>query len=161
MFDTIVGLPLHPLVVHAIVVLLPLAAVSVLVAAFWPRLRKWAGPLPVIVSVVASVLVPVATQSGTFFKTLVRADQNPAVLKHQALGEEMKYWAIGLVIAAVALYWWHRQIKPGDNKRLPAKWLVIAIMAVAVIASVGTLVHVARVGDSGARATWAGYLPQS
>ncbi len=154
MFDTIVGLPLHPLVVHAVVVLMPLAAMSVLVAAFWPRFRKWAGPLPLIASAIAAVLVPVATKSGNFFMTALKVDQNPDVLKHQALGEEMKYWAIGLVLAAAALYWWHLQIKPGDNKRLPAKWLVIAIMAVTVLAAVGTLVHLVRVGDSGARAAW-------
>lgn len=35
MFSTIFGLPTHPLVVHAVVVLVPLAALSALVVAVW------------------------------------------------------------------------------------------------------------------------------
>lgn len=43
MFDTIFGLPLHPLVVHATEVIVPLAAVLVVLTAAWPRFRRWAG----------------------------------------------------------------------------------------------------------------------
>ena len=40
------GLPLHPLIVHATVVIIPLAALTVILFAVWPRFRSWAGPLP-------------------------------------------------------------------------------------------------------------------
>ena len=39
-FDTIAGLPLHPLIVHGAVVLLPLSALGLLGVIFLPRLRK-------------------------------------------------------------------------------------------------------------------------
>ena len=44
---TVFGLPLHPLIVHATVVIVPTAALAVLLATFWPRFRRWAswGPL--------------------------------------------------------------------------------------------------------------------
>ena len=42
MLDTIFGLPVHPLVVHATTVIVPSAAVAVLLAAVWPRFRRWA-----------------------------------------------------------------------------------------------------------------------
>ena len=48
---TVFGLPLHPLIVHATVVVVPTAAIAVLLAAFWPRFSRWAswGPLAVAV----------------------------------------------------------------------------------------------------------------
>ena len=73
MFETIFGLPVHVLVIHAVVVLMPLASLSVLVSAFWPRFRRWAGPLPLILSVVATALVPVATQSGDWLAQTIGA----------------------------------------------------------------------------------------
>lgn len=162
MFDTIFGLPMHALVIHAVVVFLPLASVSVLAAAFWPKFRRWAGPLPLIVSVLATIMVPVATQSGEAFQARLNAGENAAVNQHAALGNLMIWWSIGLVIAAAAVYWLHMQAKKasvsGTTAR-PSQGLVIAIMVLAAVASVGTLVHVARVGDAGARAAWAFTVP--
>lgn len=40
LLDTIVGLPVHPLVVHATEVVVPAAAIVVVVAALWPRFRR-------------------------------------------------------------------------------------------------------------------------
>ena len=64
MFDTIGGIPMHPLIVHGVVVLVPLAALLVLLAALSPRVRGWAGILTPIVATLALVMVPFATQSG-------------------------------------------------------------------------------------------------
>ncbi len=64
MFDTIAGLPIHPLVVHATVVVVPAAAVAVLLAALWPRFRRWAGWLPLALSAASIALVPLSTSSG-------------------------------------------------------------------------------------------------
>ena len=64
MFDTFFGLPLHPFVVHATEVTVPLAALLVIVAAAWPRFRRWAGYLPMGAALAALVLVPISTQSG-------------------------------------------------------------------------------------------------
>ena len=38
--ETVFGLPTHAIVVHATVVLLPLAALVVLLHAFWPAARR-------------------------------------------------------------------------------------------------------------------------
>lgn len=46
--STIFGLPLHPLLVYATVVFVPLAALLVILAVTVPRFRTWAGPLPTI-----------------------------------------------------------------------------------------------------------------
>jgi hypothetical protein len=42
-FPTIGGLPAHPLIVHATVVLVPLAAAAVALHAFWPAARARLG----------------------------------------------------------------------------------------------------------------------
>ena len=62
--ESIVGLPVHPLVVHATVVIVPAAALAVLLAAVLPRVRAWAGPLPMVLAVVGLVLAPLSTSSG-------------------------------------------------------------------------------------------------
>ena len=46
MFDTIDGLPVHALVVHAVVVLLPLALLGTIAIAVRPAWRARFGPLP-------------------------------------------------------------------------------------------------------------------
>ena len=40
LFDTILGLPVHPLVVHFAVVILPLATFAIIVSIYWPKFRK-------------------------------------------------------------------------------------------------------------------------
>lgn len=64
MFDTIMGLPLHPLVVHATEVIVPSAALVAVLAVLWPSFRRWAPFLPLGLAAVALVLVPLSTQSG-------------------------------------------------------------------------------------------------
>jgi hypothetical protein len=58
MLDTFNGLPLHPLVVHAVVVLLPLSVVGAIVVALRPAWRQTYGWL------VAGLLVVAATSSS-------------------------------------------------------------------------------------------------
>jgi len=64
MFDTIGGLPLHPLVVHATEVIVPAAALALVLAALWPWFRRWAGWGPLGLAVASVILVPISTQSG-------------------------------------------------------------------------------------------------
>ena len=51
--STIFGLPVHPLLVHATVVFVPLASPWSCWRRAGPRFRVWAGPLPAAVSLVA------------------------------------------------------------------------------------------------------------
>ena len=52
MFDLINGIPLHPLVVHAVVVLLPLAVLGTIAIALRPSWRVRYGPLVVAAAAV-------------------------------------------------------------------------------------------------------------
>jgi hypothetical protein len=53
MLDTVFGLPVHALMVHAIVVVVPTAAAAVVLSVLWRRFRVWAGPGPMALSVLA------------------------------------------------------------------------------------------------------------
>ena len=63
-FDTIAGLPLHPLVVHFAVVLLPLATTGVLISIYWLGCRRRYLSLSVVGVLLGTGATVVAKQSG-------------------------------------------------------------------------------------------------
>lgn len=75
------GIPLHPLVVHAVVVLLPLAALGAVVVAVRRSWRRSLG-IPVLLLALAGVgAVPVATTTGLELWTAL-GGQNPLIDIH-------------------------------------------------------------------------------
>ena len=142
------GLPLHPLIVHATVVIVPLAALTVLLAALWPRFRTWAGPLPAGLSLVGLILVPLSTSTG---ETLERHVPHSALLqRHTHLADGLLPWMIGLAAVALVGYAVHRR-----DTSAP-RIVPIVLAALTVVTVVGTTVQVVRIGESGAKAAWAG-----
>ncbi|WP_426566771.1 DUF2231 domain-containing protein [Angustibacter sp. McL0619] len=147
MFDTIFGLPMHPLVVHATVVVVPTAALSIALAACWPRFRRWAGFLPLLLSVVALLLVPLSTSSGESLERHV--PETELLRQHTEMADGLLVWVIILTVAAAGLYWQDR------TSKLPRRALVtVAISVLAAVGVVGTVVQVVRIGHSGAKAAW-------
>jgi hypothetical protein len=151
MLDNIFGLPAHPLIVHATVVMVPMAAVLVLGAAASRRLRNWAGPLPLLTSVVALVLVPLSTSSGESLKK--RVDRTALLERHTHLADGLLPWVIVLVVAAMVLCAMWRLGRGAEASSLP-KALVAAGIVLAVAGAIGTTVQVVRIGHSGAEAAW-------
>jgi len=152
MFDTVFGLPMHPLIVHATVVMVPAAAIVVALAALWPRFRRRAGVLPLVTSLVALVLVPLSTQSGEALER--RVDHSATLEHHTQLADGLLPWVAVLVLAAAALFWLRRrEVTTGETSNTP-RGIAIAALALAVVGSVGTTVQVVRIGHSGAQAAW-------
>lgn len=89
------GLPVHPLVVHAAVVVLPSAALAVALSCVWPRFRTWANWLPLAIATVGVVLVPLSTYSGESLEESV--PESSLVDRHADLAEMMLPWAVGLL----------------------------------------------------------------
>ena len=156
MFDTFLGLPLHPLVVHATEVLVPLAAVLVVLTAAWPRFRRWAGYLTLSVSLVALALVPISKESGEQLEA--RVGENELIEKHSELADGLLPWVIGLVVVAAALLWWNYREKRSRSVTAEAtsapRWIPIALLVVALVAAGGTTVQAVLIGHSGATAVW-------
>lgn len=168
MLDLIGGLPLHPLVVHAVVVLLPLTVLGTVAIALRPSWRLTYGPLVVVFAVVATALVPVATSSGEALEERVG---NPG--EHAELGEQLLWFALPLLVLTLALVVLARRDRPrpggtGDTSGTSgasevrgragtsrgAARATTAVAVLAVVAAVACGVQVYRVGDSGAEAVW-------
>jgi hypothetical protein len=150
---TVLGLPLHPLIVHATVVAVPAAALSVLLAVLWPRFRAWFAWGPVALAVVALVLVPVTTSSGESLEHALPRD--PLIEAHAHLADGLLPWVVALLVGAVGVCW---PALPRVVTRLDAlpRWLVVITTVIAVAAAVGALVEVVLIGHSGATAAWSG-----
>ena len=144
------GLPIHPLLVHATVVFVPLAVVMVIGAVLVPRFRTWAGPLPAAVSLVALVLTPLSTASGENLEHDL--PHSELIERHAELGDQLLFFTIALFVFAAGFWWLTR--RGGAETRWP-RWLVMVVGALAIVTAVATGVQVARIGHSGAEAAWA------
>ncbi|MGH3453217.1 MAG: DUF2231 domain-containing protein, partial [Nocardioidaceae bacterium] len=109
------GLPLHPLVVHAVVVLVPLLAL-VAVLFLVPRFRRSLRWPMVLLAIVALVSTFVARESGKNLKdSSYIPDSGPifdAVQEHQHLANQLWYLVIAFVIVVlIAAY----VLRPDDE----------------------------------------------
>ena len=81
------GLPLHPLVVHVAVVLVPAAVLGALVVALWPAARRrWGWPV-VALTALAAISVPLATSTGEGLEH--NLPRSPAIATHAELGDQL------------------------------------------------------------------------
>ncbi len=155
MLDTVFGLPVHPLVVHATVVIVPAAALAVGLAAIWPRFRRWAGLLPLALAAAAVVLVPISTQSGEALAE--RVGEGGLVERHEDLGRGLLPWVLLLLLGAVLLYVSDRRTTSRPSGGAPStgsRVLAVSAVVVSLVAAAGTTVQVALIGHSGATAAW-------
>jgi hypothetical protein len=157
MFSTIFGLPAHPLVVHAVVVLVPLAALSALVVALWPAARSRYAPLALGIATLALISIPLATQTGDQLEK--RVQPSAFVERHTAMADGllpfMAVLWLGLLTLVVAR--WLSASRGASWTR----YLAGGAAVVAVVGAVASGVQVARIGDSGARAAWHGVATSS
>ena len=142
-FDTIAGLPVHPLIDHLVVIALPTFALLTIALVAFPKLRKNYGLVNLAglaVSVVASFI---AKQSGEALSMRVGYPAD-----HAELGENLVLIA-ALLFALTAV--WYFFISSADyTKKTITKISGIVAAIVAVVAIIATVL----VGHSGAKATW-------
>jgi hypothetical protein len=162
--DELFGLPAHPLIVHAALALVPLAAVLTVVAAVWPAGRRCIGWVAVVVAAVAVVSIKLAQGSGEQLQHQVQ--ETDLVEEHAEMGDEMLLPAIGLLVGAVIVTLAGRsgdrrpQPEPGTGSTAVATGVrgagaVSVVVGVVALATSGWAVYeLARVGHSGAKAVW-------
>jgi hypothetical protein len=152
MLDTFFGLPVHPLIVHATVVVVPTAALAVVLAVFWRRFREWAGAAPMALSALAVVLTPLSTSSGESLEQ--RLSDTSLIEDHAQLGDLLIWWVVPLAVVSAGSWWLHR-------RRVGRGLVTGALAALSVIVASGTLVTVALIGHSGAKAAWEARMTHS
>ncbi len=154
--STVFGIPAHPLIVHAVVVLVPLAALGAIAVVVWPFARAHIGWLVAVAAMLNIVLIPLATGSGESLEEKVA--ETALVNAHVEMGEQLMPWVIILAVGIVAFMWLARSASRRSTDAAPpawaAPWVSIALAVVTVIAACGALVQVARIGHSGAKASW-------
>ena len=161
----ITGLPVHPLVVHAVVVLLPLAVLLALAFAFaptWRWLTRWL-TLACTVGAVAAVFV--ARQSGRSFlegRPFLLQAGSPArqhVLAHQHYANILWWVSLVFLVVVVAAF----VLLPGptgladgslDHAGTTSALAVRGLPALLALVGLATLVLCVLTGDAGARSVW-------
>lgn len=144
--ETVFGLPTHPLIVHATVVIVPVTALLLVLTLFLPKVRVWAGPLPLVLATGSAVLAPLSTSSGESLEHMV--GESSLVEKHAELGDMLVWWCLGMLVVAAASYFLRR------GGRDVAGAVGVALVVGGLVVSVGALVQTALIGHSGAKAAW-------
>ena len=106
--DTLNGLPAHILLVHAVVVLLPLAAVLLVLTAVWPAARRHLALANAVLSVLVVLLVPLTTSAGEWLEHQV--DETALVKDHAELGDTALLVALPVAVLALIIWWRGREI---------------------------------------------------
>jgi hypothetical protein len=142
-FDLFFGLPLHILVNHAVVVLIPLGVIAMILVIFVPRLRRHYLYFSVGLIVIGAIAAIIAEKSG---ESLADRVGSPGV--HEEWGEQLVTVAWALVAASAA---WAVLLRfTNAAARIAAIVASVAVVALAV----ASVVLVILAGHSGAEVTW-------
>jgi hypothetical protein len=156
MFDEFNGLPLHALVIHGTVVLVPLSALLGVLFVI-PKTQRWARIPFLLVAVGAVPLVWVSKQSGealkeNFIETRGLAEPANAewlgqIETHQERADLLFWIVLAYAVVAVVAFF-------VASSRNTSKALYQAMCVLVVVGAVAITVQVVRVGDAGSRAVW-------
>ncbi|TDD21381.1 hypothetical protein E1218_21000 [Kribbella turkmenica] len=162
MFERFGDLPLHVLVIHAAVVVLPVAALTAIAFAVLPRWRwllRWPA---LLLGVGAVVLAYVAKESGDAFVAAVPTLEQ-AVREHKERGDLLFWFCLifaAVAVAAFLLLGGPSALASGKGaKATRSKPLELVTSAAVVVIGVLVIWQTIRTGDAGAKAVWDGQLP--
>ncbi|TWS23339.1 hypothetical protein FK268_13675 [Tsukamurella sputi] len=160
MFTDIAGIPAHPLFVHGAVVLVPLAALLLVVCAWSARARDRAGLVLPVLALAAVIGCYLAKESGERLeKRLAMASMRAQIEDHSTQGTVTFLWSIALFVLAVMVWagsssWVHRKVPV--MAALRGRVGAIALGVLSVLVAVGGIVGVVIAGHSGAAMVWSG-----
>lgn len=148
-FDTLGGLPIHALVVHAVVVLVPLTALGAILMVAWTDFCRRFGPVVVIMGGVAVMAAIIAKEAGEQLALRVGV---PA--EHEEYGSWMPV-AAGILFVLVLGFWLVDRGIPLNRSR--PGWL-IAVGVLLVLVAFGAIALTFVVGHTGTQAVWSGVI---
>lgn len=158
MFDLVFGLPMHILVVHAVVVLGPLsalAAVGYAVRPGWRRVLRW----PTVVgALLTGVSAFVAAESGEQLLrrvSQVRAATTDAGLlaEHVEWGDRAKLFCLAFMVLTLAVV---RFVRPPEEDAPRTHPLDAVLAAVTVLAAAAATTTIVLAGHAGSQVVWSG-----
>jgi hypothetical protein len=142
-FDTVLGLPIHALVVHGVVVLLPLMAIITAVVSFVPRWRAAAAWPVAVIDAGMVAMTFVARQSGLALQARLGGQ---IAQEHAAIGRNLIWFALAMFLASLVVAVMRRSQRATMGAVL------------ALVAGVFVIWWTVRVGHTGADALWKGIV---
>lgn len=140
------GIPLHPLLVHIPVMLIPLVLLMTLPSLFSRRWFQRTAPLTLVFSLVAAAGSVLTAWSG---EQLMESDGESSALlaRHAELGEMTRNIALVLfvlILVQTVLFWRRRD---GRTAPVPGKTLLhVALAALVVLVGIADVVYAVQAG---------------
>lgn len=152
MFAELDGLPLHPLVVHAVVVLVPLSALGAVLVAARPRWARPYGPLVAAGALAAAASAWVAQRSGNALQVErgLTGEAGELIASHGRWGLYVANLGLGFALLAVVSTVLAFRLGAGSRWQVVTAWLAAALGVAATVFTV-------LAGETGAESVW-GYL---
>ena len=150
------GVPLHPLIVHAAVVFVPLAAIAAI--AFVVPNWRWAARWPALLTVAAAAAsVQLAAMTGDSLKEKVGGSKLIETHETYAGYLQTATWVLAAVMLVAFWAMPHVTRIAGGTDR-PARVAVLErpLTIVLPVLAIAVLVLVVLTGDAGARSVWKG-----
>jgi len=147
---TIGGLPLHPLVVHVVVVIVPLTALGAVLMAVHRNFSRRFGVLVAIGGLVSIGAALLAKEAGEQLARVIAVTPD-----HFAWGNRAPIW-IGLFGLSVIGFWAVERGIPSNRPR--PVWLRIAAGVIVLLAILATIVVIGA-GHSGSEGVWSRLIP--
>ncbi len=159
------GIPAHPLLIHAAVVFVPLLAILTAAYAVVPFVRphvRWVLGLLALATPIAALLAKLS--GDAFFRRLqdrngVSPEFIPRIQEHQQLGTRTLYATIALAVLTLALVYLvgpRLAAASGAGRAGSSRALSLVLGVLSLVAAGVSLYFVIRTGDSGAKAVWEG-----
>lgn len=155
MFDTFTGLPMHVLVIHFVVVLVPLSAMATIAVFLRPAWReRYAAPVAAL-NVAMLVLTFVTVEAGWDLQSRYRklGDTQAPKNHHEGLGKALLIIVLVLAVASVGTW-------AGGVAKLPAL-AVTGLAGLVAVLAVASIVLTVLTGDAGSRSHWADFIKSS
>ena len=154
------GLPLHPLVIHVVVVFAPLAGLGGILYAAVPRWRWWLRWPLLACALVAAAAGIVAVQSGQQLENQRHLQSLPELAVHARRGRLLRWILLAFLVPTALATWQLGGPSPVPSAGRAANgrtgmvaWAIQLLLAGGAVA---VLVCVYLTGDSGARTVWGG-----
>jgi hypothetical protein len=150
MLITVAGVPAHPLLVHAVVVLIPLAAIGAVLPAVRPSWNRPYGILVAALALAGAVAATLARLAGDQLEAAidVTAEFAPVIAQHASYGlfTMISAWPFAVLALGAAVL-----------ARRPSTSAVRAVGALSAIAGLVAVAATVLAGHSGSAAVW-GYV---
>ncbi|WP_027342556.1 DUF2231 domain-containing protein [Hamadaea tsunoensis] len=166
MFDYILGIPAHPLIIHFAIVFIVLLVGGSAVYALVPPLRRRIGWAVALLAVAGPLGAFAATQSGNALRKMLVAQNYPPQIMSQVdthlhYGDNTEYFSIGLGVAALLLVLVSTAIgrRPSaeGSSRKGSLIATIGLALVVLVLAGFTGYYVFKTGDTGAHIVWGSF----